>query len=200
MFCFVYRLLISHAEDQDRPVGPSVQNHCSGCPACRHYFNETRALARGLRQPEVIDDSARATEFNQRILSTLDRRHNDPAPSLVAPRIFRTPAVAAATVGLLIAVGSLLYISHRHNDSIAPETLSRMQQDIQAFILPGGSPLPGAMAWQQPDDWSQWVETPMSRELDHIIGDATAAADALLTCLSLGYAQTTSANSDDSSG
>jgi hypothetical protein len=183
MFCWFYRLLISHVADdptwRTRAGLPgSLRRHVNHCTDCRQFHIDCRMLASGLR------DEARG--MTARVDDRLSERLVRAVYGQKAARRFRMnlrPLAAAACVGLTAIVGVVLLLTASANRRArryeqAADVLRSVSNPARLFVIQEVEPAQGG------SDFSGLLAGPLQNEARNIGADAESAMRFLVARLS----------------
>ena len=176
MFCFIYRMLISHALDSDRSVSQRTLRHISHCPQCRRFHKSNLILQQHLRRDVPVSRAAFASYLNDRVMSEIDRREPHTTETVRLGWAFGKAAqIAACAAVLMIAI--LTY--HIYEDS--PQEHTQTAQLPSAMV--SNESVIARLVQVNPDLWRQIVDTPLVDECSRLAADVSAARNFLMTCL-----------------
>jgi hypothetical protein len=168
MFCWFFRIKISHAADTDRRLDRMTQRHAQRCESCRRFYERCQSLGDGLRAG-AMDPSLGCERLIERITDALaglskNTRH---------ARIGRKQFAAAACIILAVAAG-IKFISGppRQRSSVAPmmSVGDLLQTDVEAT-------------------WAGLVEKPLSGQIESLTENTESAIRFLVACVDVGPLQ-----------
>ncbi len=176
MFCFICRILISHALDGNKPVSQRTLRHISHCPACRRFHKSNLILQQQLRRDVPVSRAAFASYLNDRVMSEIDRREPHTTETVrLGWAIGKAAQVAACAAVLLIAI--LAY----HIYEGKPQEYTQTAQLPSAMV--SNESVIARLVQVNPDLWRQMVDTPLIDECSRLAADVSAARSFLMTCL-----------------
>jgi len=181
MFCFIYRMLISHALDGDKPASQRTLRHISSCPACRRFYKSNLILQQQLRRDVPVSRPAFASYLNDRVMSEIDQQglHTTETVRLgwAFGKVVQTAACAAA---LLIAM-----LAYHVYENGPQEYMPTGQHDPTIFssAIDSNESVIVRLVQANPGLWHQLVDTPLVGECSRLAADADAARSFLMECL-----------------
>jgi predicted anti-sigma-YlaC factor YlaD len=176
MFCWFFRLLISHALDEDKQPSGITRKHMSGCADCHHFFDMSLSLAENLKQEEAISNDRISRRLNKRILRAIPARR---AETHKVGMKFWVSAAAACMV-LIFLIGALLLVLQKEGrDNIETEKtqMAVAIQELRTVYNNVGRDLP--------TNWPKVIEKPLTGELKSLTNDTESAVRFLVACVSV---------------
>jgi hypothetical protein len=172
MFCWLFRLMISHALDVGGQPSGLTRKHVRLCAGCRRFYETCQSLAEDLRREAAIASHKGGCEaLSGGILAAVTRRRRETYK--VAIKLW--PIVTAASVGLVV-LASALFLPGRHdNGAVAPSNPPR----------PTVTPLPRLASRSLPQAWPQAIEKPLAGEMKNLMDDTESAVRFLVTCVAM---------------
>jgi len=181
MFCFIYRMLISHALDGNKPASQRTLRHISHCPACRRFHKSNLILQQQLRRDTPVSQAAFASYLNDRVMSEIDQQVPYTTETVRPGWAFSKAAqVAACAAALLIAL--LAYHVYESGPQEHTQTVQRNPAILPSAMASNES-LIARLVQVDPDLWQQLVDTPLIDECSRLAADVDAARNFLMTCL-----------------
>ena len=181
MFCFIYRMLISHALDGNKPASQRTLRHISHCPRCRRFHKSNLILQQQLRHDVPVSRPAFASYLTDRVMSEINRREPHTTRTVrLNWALGKAAQVAACAAVLMIAI--LTY--HVYEDS--PQEHTQTAQHNPAILLStmvSNESVIARLVQVNPDLWRQIVDTPLIDECSRLAADVDAAQNFLMTCL-----------------
>jgi hypothetical protein len=168
MFCWFYRLTISHSNDVDRPVPKITERHISKCSDCRDFYLACNSIGQALSAEAKLINRNYPSLSNDYIMQNIAESR---ANNSVHKMRYRPIAIAAGIV--LVLVLSLVFIPTGQE----PENIDNLDDAI--------ADLTGIINPQRGDALTRMIEEPMKIEFQNIIGDTKSAANFLLTCVDI---------------
>ena len=165
MFCWFFKLTISHSCDVDKPVGGITRNHIDKCAECRHFHKACGSLKKALPEEAKIMEQKYPSVSTEKIMQGISE---SPANSMIVRNKFRPIAIAAIIV-LVFSLGIALFQSERHN-----EKNNNFDQAVNEVA--------GMINFNRERILSELIEEPLDTELQNIIADAESAAYFLFSC------------------
>jgi len=175
MWCFWYRMLISHTLDKGTSPGRFVQRHLGRCGGCRSFYKQGLVLEERLREAAPAGGEAFGEYLRERVMKRLAERETGP----VRPAVFGRPARwMGLAAGVLIVLGAGLFYGLRETP-------------------PPSSNPPGPTLGTAIRELSQEVELAVQRvqaefhmvsvaaEYERLAADVQSAASFLSSCLPL---------------
>jgi len=156
MFCWFFRLRISHAADVDKSLSLLTKRHVNNCTCCREFYNLCQWFSEDLSRESL----------SKRILEGV----GSGKPKTYRVRSKLRPVAAAACIALIIAAGVLLVARRRPNRS-AEET----EQPAARLVNLVGQDPSGTAA--------ELLEEPLATEWQNIVEDTESAVRFLLACV-----------------
>jgi len=166
MFCWYFRLMISHAMDRDGHLSIRTQRHVSHCVSCRGFYEGCQLLGEGLRREAAASKCKVSRRLSESILTAIGNQRTEPRT------IKLRPVLAAACVALVISTGILFLMGRRDKPEVS--------QPPQAEPVAAFRALVGEDFWME---WSEPVSQPLADELQNLVGHTEAAARFLVACL-----------------
>ncbi len=166
MFCWFFRLKISHAADMDKSLSLLTKRHVDSCTRCREFYNLCQWFSENLpREAAGLRDRISAS-LSKRILEGVGSEK----PKTYKVRSKLRPIAAAACIALIISAGVLL-VARRRPNRAADET----EQPATGLVKLVGQEPSGRVA--------ELFEEPLATELQNIVEDTESAVRFLLACV-----------------
>ena len=166
MFCWFFRLIISHSNDVDRPVTGITKNHIDKCSDCRQFYHICNSLGKTLLAEAKILGQKYPSVSEERIMQNISKSETN---YLTIRTKFRPMTIAAVNV-LILAIGIMLLPSERQ--TVSNDDFDNAVADITGLIdFDGGRIISGL------------IEEPLDTELQNIIADTKSAAYFFLACV-----------------
>jgi hypothetical protein len=162
MFCRLFKMMISHAADMDKPLGGIAQTHTERCESCRRFYESCRLLEDGLRA-EAMDLSSNCELPTERIIDGLS---GSSKRSRHVP--IRLKRFAAAACIALAATAGIMFISK------PPEPRPPAEPPLSISDL-----LPTDLE----ATWAEFVEEPLAGEMVSLADDTESVIRFLVACI-----------------
>ena len=179
MFCWFFRLMISHASDVGKQLSRLTKKHVRVCAGCHHFYETCQSLAKDLRhEAATVSHEGACEALSGRILAVVTQRRRE----TYKVRIKLWPIVTAASVGLIVLT-SVLFLAGRHDD-----------RTVSTFVDPNLQvrPLPNLASRNLPQAWPQLIEKPLASEIQNLVDDTESAVRFLVACVAMNLPDTKS--------
>ena len=166
MFCWFFKLTISHSYDVDKPIVGITKKHIDKCAECRQFYNVCRSLKKTLPEEAKMLEQKYPSVSMEKIMQGTSE---SPAKSLTIRNKFR-PIAIAAMIAFLFLLGVVFFPSESNDEKndnynkVVTEVVSMISFDRERIL-------------------SELIEEPLDTELHNIIADAESAAYFLLSCV-----------------
>lgn len=165
MFCWFFKLTISHSYDVDKPIGGITKNHIDKCEECRHFYKVSGSLKKTLPEEAKVMGQKYSPVPMEKIMQGISE---SPANSMMVSNKFR-PIAIAAIILLVFSLGILFFSSER-NDAKSDD-FDKAVNEVAGIISFGRAGI-----------LSELIEEPLDTELQNIIADAESAAYFVFSC------------------
>lgn len=184
MFCWFFRLMVSHAVDGDNRLSRTTQEHIRGCADCREFHRRCMFLAEGLKREAAISRPRISEGLSDRILK--DTRRQRAEAHKVGIRL--RPIAAAACVTLAVLMGVFFITGRRDSQNIVEyrQAVEALQDIFFARDLVGSEQI----GRDFPAAWPGLVEEPLSKELKNLTDDTESALQFLVACITVDITDT----------
>ena len=166
MFCWFFKLTISHSFDVDKPVGGIIKNHIDKCEECRHFSKVCGSLKKTLPEEAKIMGQKYPPAPMEKIMQNISE---SPVNSFTVMNKCR-PIAIAAMIAFVFSLGIMFYQSKRHNEK--NENFDKAVNEIA-----------GMVSFDREGYLSELIEEPLDTELKNIIADAESAAYFVFSCV-----------------
>ena len=166
MFCWFFKLTISHSYDVDKPVVGITKNHIDKCAECRKFHKVCGSLKKTLPKEAKIMGQKYPSVSTEKIMQGISE---SPANSLIVRNKFR-PIAIAAMFAFLFSLGIVFYQSERHTEK--SDNFDKAVNEVTSII-----------SFDREGILSELIEEPLDTELQNIIADAESAAYFLFSCV-----------------
>lgn len=180
MFCWFFKLTISHVCDTGRPLWPITQKHLNKCTHCREFYNFCLSIAEEL--PAEADRLSHDfhTVLHQRIQHYINEISTDVTYTRI--KVWSIGIAAVLTVIILLS-GISLFTNHQETQVLEnqnnPDIVSVTNELEKLFA--SGIELTKANAA---------IENPIMTELQNLTASTQSAASFLLACVDVDIAYT----------
>jgi len=174
MFCWFFRLMISHTVDADTQPSPITEKHIRHCTSCREFHQTCQSLAEGLRQEAAISNDN--VWFSGRILTVVTCRRSHTYK--VGMKLWTAAAVAC--VALIVLIGALLLVTQRKGRDNAQSSQTQMVdaiQELRTLYRQVGKDLPIIRPGT--------IEKPLANEFKSLTNDTQSAVRFLVACVAV---------------
>ena len=181
MFCWLFRLMISHAADGDSRLSETTERHIRHCASCREFYEICLSLGKGLAREAAISNEEVSERLSAHILKGMSRRRIDTYSVALKMRLM----VAAACVALIVLIGALfLALSRDDKGNGRPNQIevAAVIQELRAAYELVGQDLPGALP--------RVIERPLAGELNNLADDTESALRFLVACVAVDITDT----------
>ncbi len=179
MFCWLFRLMISHSADNDNPPSGTIRKHIAHCEDCRDFYNICQSLGESLTREALISNSPTPRRLKERILNAI------PSQRTKTQKVVRKLwiAAAAACVALIIVTAASLIVMNQdgRNDVQAnPKQMTLAIQQLRSVYKQVGRDLPTT--------WPRVIQEPLASEFDNLAKDTESAVRFLVACVDVDIA------------
>ena len=168
MFCWFYRLSISHSYDVEKPVTGITKKHLKKCENCRHFYNVTNYLENNLPIEAKLIRNKFSLETDEQIIQNIGEVEQNP----VHVKMNFKPIAAAAGI-IFISLVSLLFLPSKQES----QDRDQFNKTIADFS--------DIMNFDRGVAFTGIIEEPIQAELNNIVGDVKSVAKFLLTCVDI---------------
>lgn len=173
MFCWFFRLMISHLNDVNRPVRGATKRHLSKCDDCRQFHDLCHLLGKALSDKAKVLGQFCPSSLNEQILQNIAKSDMNST----GRRIRFHPMAVAAGIVFFLLIGIFLPLSGRKTEN--NDKFNDAVAEFAGFVnISRGRELTGL------------VEKPFETELQYIISDTKSAANFLFTCVAVDLGDT----------
>jgi len=176
MFCWFFRLMISHSVDGDKQPSPITQRHIRHCTPCRQFYNTCLSLGERLTQEAAISNDRISRRLSEQILSAMPSRRTEKHKVGVKFWI----SAAAACLALAVLIGALLLVTQRNGRDIAQAKQPQMVDAIQELRL-----LYRQVGKDLPIIRPGTIEKPLANEFKSLTNDTQSAVRFLVACVAV---------------
>jgi hypothetical protein len=166
MFCWFFRLMISHAADKDEPLSRATLKHVRHCRRCGKFHESCQALSKDLRKQVHVFDRPLSAERTQAIQAAV---RGGPAKTRSVTLWWR-PIAAAACIALITCASIFIFAKRRQSREPTDPGMTGLAQVV-------GQDLAGA--------WTALLEKPLADEMRNIVEDTETAARFLYACVAV---------------
>lgn len=178
MFCWLFKLTISHVCDTGRPLWPITQKHLKRCNHCREFYKFCLSIAEEL--PAEADSLSRdfPTVLHQRIQHYISEINTD----VTYTRIKAWSIGIAAVLTVIVLLSGITLFTNNHETQVFdnqnnPNIVS-VTNDLEKLFASG-------IKWTQADSA---IENPITTELQNLAASTRSAASFLLACVDVDIA------------
>ncbi len=134
MLCFIYKIWLSKALDDDSKLNSSVKKHLSHCSDCRDFLESNRRLTRRLIQDQPVSSEAFHRSMADGVMKRIEATSSQPIAIDREETLFdRTRPLIAVAALLMILLGSVLTINKQNPNPKNPG-LDHVYQTCRAII------------------------------------------------------------------
>ena len=173
MFCWFFRLTISHICDTGRPLWPITQKHVNKCSHCREFYSFCLSLAEEL--PAEVKNLGSPVVLHQRIQHYINEISTDATYTRI--KVWSIAIAAVLTVIILFSGISLFT-----NQQEATEPPSRNNPNIVSVTNDLEGLFATGIEWTKAD---AAIENPIKTELQNIADNTKSAARFLFACVNV---------------
>jgi len=166
MFCWFFKLTISHSYDVDKQVVGIIKNHIDKCEECRHFYKVCESLKKTLPEEAEVMGQKYPPVPMEKIMQSISE---SPANALTARNKFG-PLAIAAMIAFVFSLGIMFYQSERQN--ARNDNFDKTVNEVAGMI-----------SFDRGVILSELIEEPLDTELKNIIADAESAAYFILSCV-----------------
>ena len=185
MYCWLFRLMISHAMDGDKQLSKRTTRHLRHCASCRQFYKTCLSLGEGLRHQTATSSREAPGHLSERIFAAIHTQQ----PKTYKVGMKLGPAVAAACVGLVAVTGVLLLF--REPKKRQPNEYDKAVQVARNVAVSVQNLTGNRLTTAQfPQGWPGLVEEPLASEIRNLTNDTQSAVRFLVDCMSVGIIDT----------
>jgi len=170
MFCWLFRLMISHAADGDSRLSETTEKHIRHCASCREFYETCLSLGQGLTREAAISNEEVSERLSARVLKGTSRRRTD----TYSVRLRMRPMVAAACVALIVLMGVLFLAARRDGQDTGQPGRVEPVAALRALV---GENFPAG--------WPGLIKEPLANELNNLTNDTESALRFLVACVAV---------------
>jgi len=170
MFCWLFKLMISHAVDRNGKLSGTTQKHIGRCAGCREFYQSCLSLGEGLTREAAISNCDVSERLSDRILSVVSGQETKEYK--VTVKLW--PIVTAACLALAVLIGALYLVTSDGDQDVAES------DPVAAYRK---------LAEEEfASSWSGLNTRPLAGELDNIAEDTASAVRFLVACVNVDIA------------
>ena len=170
MFCWLFRLMISHAADGDNPLSPATEKHIRHCENCRYFYNTCLSLSERLKSEMVSPDRNLSVRLRKRVLTAIPHQQT----KTISFRVKWWPAAVAACLTFIVLIGAMFFVK-RISDQLT--AISNVRTEIKNLRTLVGEEFPTALPGL--------IEGPLAGEAKNLANDTEAAVRFLVACVAV---------------
>jgi len=170
MFCWLFRLMISHAADGDNRLSPAAEKHIRHCEDCRCFYSTCLSLSERLKSEIVVSDRNLSVRLRKRVLTAMPHQQT----KTISFRVKWWPAAAAACLTLIVLIGAMLFAKRMNDRMTAIRDVQIEIRNLQTLV---GEEFPTA--------WPELIEGPLANEAKNLADDTEAAVRFLVACVAV---------------
>jgi len=175
MFCWLFRLMISHAADGDSRLSETTEKHIRHCASCREFYETCLSLGQGLTREAAISNEEVSERLSNRILMAMPHRRTE----AYKVRMKMRPMVAAACVALIVLMVVLFLAVRRDGQDTNPSGRVEPVAALRALV---GENFPAG--------WPGLINEPLANELNNLTNDTESALRFLVACVAVDITDT----------
>lgn len=180
MFCWLFKLMISHAADGDNPLSGTTEKHISHCANCRGFYETCLSLGEGLTREATISNEEVSKRLSNRILTAIHHRRTETYK--VGMKLW--PMAAAACVALIVLTGVLLMVIQPEKQQ--PNQYEQAVKVISDIVVSADNLSGGRLVKENfPARWPRLIEEPLAGELNNLADDTESALRFLVACVAV---------------
>ena len=168
MFCWFFRLMISHSVDADTQPSPITGKHIRHCADCCQFYNTCLSLGECLTREATVSKPWVSKHPPEHILAAMPRRRTETHRL----RLKLRPMIAAACVALLILTAVFFLLERRDERGVTQ--YSRPLEELRNLV---GQDFTKA--------WPQLIERPLADELENLTDNTESAVRFLVACVAV---------------
>ena len=169
MFCWLFKLMISHAVDGDGKLSGTTQKHIGRCAGCREFYQSCLSLAQGLTREAAISNSDVSEQLSGRILTAVSGQETKEYK--VTVKLW--PIVTAACLALAVLIGALYLVPGGGEDVAESDPVMAYRKLAEDVLGPSLSEL---------------IKKPLTDDYDNIAEDTASAVRFLVACVNVDIA------------
>lgn len=174
MFCWFFRLMISHAADGNNRLSARTQNHIRRCAGCREFHEACLSLGEGLRREAPLPDEQFSRRLHERIVSAVPGQRPETYKLVIK---WRPVIAAAACIAVLASIG-ILFLTRSEK---VPDSNRYAEGKKIIYDLVGEELL---------EAWPESVESPLADEVENLTRDTESAVRFLVACITVDPTET----------
>lgn len=189
MFCFLYKIWISHILDNDKPLPALVKRHVIRCDRCRTVARQLSFVHQNLSLEAPISQRVFAVFLREKIMKTIS--NHKPAADVSMPEKPRRSLTHTMTFRLTTAAACLI-IFWSVALNILTDTTPEPDPDMditkvvpQMVAISQEIPVAQSLSSDIPQ-LQELIEAPITTELEMLQRDAENVTRSLLGCFTLG--------------
>ena len=178
--CLVFRFLTTIALNAGKKPGPLLRGHLRACKKCRRLYEASGALNVRLRRETPTIHSAYQSYLTEKTVSKLPPSSPRVATGSSTTIKYLLPASAAAIV-LLVLGGWYFLARGKPLKPLPTQSISGISlYDMLSVetLMPGETVEENVLA-----EWPNWMEKPVTLEVEYLTRDAKTATNFLLAFL-----------------
>ncbi len=168
MFCWFYRLNISHSFDVEKPVMTMTKKHLENCESCRHFYNVTNFMESALPAEARLLTKDFSSEANVQIMQNI----TEDKTTLVPFKLKLRPIAIAAGIVYIFLISTFFL----------PSNPTVEEKDQFNETITG---LTNIVNYDKGIAFAGIVQGSIQTELENIIGDVKSVAKFLFTCINI---------------
>lgn len=176
MFCWFYKFMISHVQDEGSSPSGITEKHIRRCADCRQFYKTCQSLGEQLTL-EASSSTQMSGRLSEHILRAVAGRHTK---SYKVGMKFWISAVAAC-LALIVLIGALLLLTRR-DDGRGDIQPGRPQMNVAIQELRN---IYDQVGRDLPATWPQLIERPLANELENLTNDTQSAVRFLAACVTV---------------
>lgn len=173
MFCWFFRLMISHAADGNNRLSSRTQKHIRCCAGCREFHETCLSLGEGLRREASVPDEEFSSGLHERIVSAVPGQPVGTYKLVIRWR----PVIAAACLVVVASVG-ILFLTRSEK---VPDSNRYAEGKKIIYDLVGEEFL---------EAWPKSVESPLGDQVENLTRDTESAVRFLVACVAVDPTET----------
>jgi hypothetical protein len=174
MFCWLHKLMVSHAQDGNCGLTGITKKHISHCQDCCRFYKTCQSLGESLTQEAAIVNGKTLRRLNKRLLSAISTRRV--GAHHIKIKLWFT--ATAACFALFFLLGVWLLVAHRDGRNIAQSEQLQMADGIQELRI-----IYSHMGRDLPIIRQGVIERPLANEFKCLTSDTQSAVRFLVACV-----------------
>ena len=183
MFCWLHKLMISHAQDGNSGLPGITKKHINRCPDCCRFYKMCQSLGESLTREAALVNDKTFRRLNKQVISAVSARRI--GTSNIKIKLWLT--AAAACFVLIFLIGALLMVAQRDSRDIVEAKKPQMADAIQELRIIYSRV--GRDLHIRPDA----IEKPLANEFKSLTDDTQSAVRFLAACVTVDIAGVESA-------